>query len=154
MSYNIMWLYKDKHINTIEDFEDTTPFGFIYITTHTVTGKKYLGKKSLYHTNNVKLGKKELANLPVTRGRTKLTKQVIKESDWKTYYGSADYIKSLLKNDKQNELTREIIDVAYNKKHLTYLETKYLFIYETLEKPDIWINDNVLGKFYSKDFNH
>ncbi len=35
---------------------------------------------------------------------------------------------------------------------LTYLECKYLFQYEVLEKPDEWINDNILGKFYSKDF--
>lgn len=45
------WLYKNKEILTIEDFPTNT-FGFIYITTHTPTGKKYLGKKSLHH--NVK----------------------------------------------------------------------------------------------------
>jgi hypothetical protein len=146
-----MWLYKNKHIKLIEDFEDNNVFGFIYITTHIPTGKKYLGKKSLFHTLNKKLGKKELAQQPVTRGRNKLTKKIIKESDWKSYYGSANYIKLLIKNNKQNELTREIIDIAFNKKHLTYLETKYLFTYGVLEKPEEWINDNILGKFFTSD---
>jgi hypothetical protein len=147
-----MWLYKEKTINSIEDLP-TNAFGFIYITTHVPTGKKYLGKKSLNHTLNKKLGKKELAAAPITRGRTKSTKQVIKESDWKTYYGSNTFIKNEIKSGNQHDFTRVIIDIATNKKHLTYLETKYLFNYEVLEKPTEWMNDNVLGKFYSKDFN-
>jgi hypothetical protein len=101
----------------------------------------------LYKNNEIKT----LAQQPITRGRNKLTKQIIKESDWKSYYGSADYIKSLIKSDKQNELTREIIDVAFDKKHLTYLETKYLFMCGVLEKPEEWINDSILGKFFTKD---
>jgi hypothetical protein len=147
-----MWLYKNNEIKTLEDFGEITPFGFVYITTHTPTNKKYLGKKSLFHTLNKKLGKKELAQQPITRGRNKSTKQIIKESDWKSYYGSAEYIKSLIKSDKQNELTREIIDVAFDKKHLTYLETKYLFMCGVLEKPEEWINDNIQGRFFTKDF--
>jgi hypothetical protein len=145
-----MWLYKNKIINDINDLEPDT-FGFIYITTHTPSGKKYLGKKSLFHTNNVKLGKKELASLPITRGRTKLTKQVIKESDWKSYYGSEEFIKQKIKEKKQEEFTREIIHLVNNKKLLTYFECKYQFIYNVLED-DNWINTNILGKFFSKDF--
>jgi hypothetical protein len=145
-----MWLYQDKFIYSIEDFP-TEVFGFIYITTHLPTGKKYLGKKSLYHTNNVKLGKKELANLPVSRGRTKLTKSVTKESDWKTYYGSEEFIKSKIKEKKQNEFTREIIQLVNNKKLLTYFECKYQFQMGVLESEE-FINNNILGKFFTKDF--
>ena len=39
-----------------------------------------------------------------------------------------------------------------NKKHLTYYEAKFLFIKEVLEKNDEYINDNILAKFYSRDF--
>jgi len=145
-----MWLYKNKVIESLEDLPNDI-IGFIYITTHTPTGKKYLGKKSTYHNKKVKLGKKELAALPVTRGRTKLTKQVVKESDWKKYYGSEEFIKKLIKEGKQDEFTREIIDFGTSKKHLTYLECKYLFNYGVLEE-DIWLNSNILGKFYSADF--
>jgi hypothetical protein len=146
-----MWKYKEQIIENIEDFGEETPFGFIYIVTHVPTGKKYLGKKSLFHTLNKKLGKKELAQQPITRGRTKTTKQIVKESDWKTYYGSEDYIKQLIKENKHSEFTREIIQLVYNKKLLTYLECKYQFIYGVLESNE-WINNNILGKFFTKDF--
>jgi len=145
------WLYQNKEISSLEDIQQN-PFGFIYITTHIPTGKKYLGKKSFFHTLNKKLGKKELAQQPVTRGRTKTTKQIIKESDWKTYYGSEEFIKQKLKEGKQEEFTREIIHFVPNKKLLTYFECKYQFIYGVLENEE-WINNNILGKFFTKDFD-
>jgi hypothetical protein len=146
-----MWKFGEKYIDSIEDFGETTPYGFIYITTHIPTGRKYLGKKSLFHTLNKKLGKKELSQQPTTRGRTKTTKQIVKESDWKTYYGSEETIKQLIKEGKQNEFTREIIQLVYNKKLLTYFECKYQFMYNVLESEE-WMNVNILGKFYKKDF--
>jgi hypothetical protein len=146
-----MLLYQNKVIKDIKDFGDCTPFGFIYITTHIPTGKKYLGKKSLFHTLNKKLGKKEQAQQPITRGRAKTTKQIIKESDWKNYYGSEEFIKQKIKENKQEEFTREIIHLVKNKKLLTYFECKYQFMYSVLESEE-WINQNVLGKFYKKDF--
>lgn len=148
-----MWLYKEKQIEEIQDMGEPTPHGFIYKITHTPTGKAYLGKKSLYHNNKIKLGKKELAKLPKIQGRPQKFKQVIKESDWKTYYGSNSTIKQMIKDGKQDEFVREILCFAYDKKMLTYLETKYQFINEVLEYPDLWFNDNILSKFYSIDFN-
>lgn len=145
------WLYENKEILTIEDFPTNT-FGFIYITTHTPTGKKYLGKKSLHHNVKKKLGKKELAEQPVTRGRTSTTKQIIKESDWKTYYGSAKPILELIKLGKQKDFDRKILCIVPNKKLLTYYECKYLFQLGVLENSNDWINDNILGKFFRKDF--
>jgi hypothetical protein len=145
------WLYNNKVIETLEDIPQNI-FGFIYITTHIPTGKKYLGKKSLYHTLNKKLGKKELLEQPISRGRTKTTKQIVKESDWKTYYGSEEFIKQKIKEGKQEEFTREIIKFVDNKKLLTYFECKYQFIYNVLENRE-WMNTNILGKFYSKDFD-
>ena len=144
-----MWLYNSTPILTIEDLPELT-FGFIYITTHTPTGKKYLGKKSIFHTLNKKLGKKELAEQPITRGRAKTTKQIIKESDWKTYYGSEEFIKQAIRNKQHDEFTREIIHFVTNKKQLTYYECKYQFIHGVLES-DEWMNSSILGKFYSKD---
>lgn len=144
------WLYNKKEINSINDFP-TDVFGFIYITTHIPTNKSYLGKKSLYHTTNQKLGKKEIAKQPITRGRKPTTKQVTKESDWKTYYGSEEFIKQKIKEKKQEEFTREIIHLVTNKKLLTYFECKYQFQFGVLESEN-WMNTNILGKFYSKDF--
>ena len=79
-----MWLYENKVIEKIEDFPENT-FGFIYKITNTETGKFYIGKKQLISQTNVKLGKKELAALPVQRGKKPTKKLVIKESNWKEY---------------------------------------------------------------------
>ena len=52
------WLYNNKEINDIADLPQEA-FGFIYETTHTPTGKKYIGKKSLMYNLKKKLGKKK-----------------------------------------------------------------------------------------------
>ena len=145
-----MWLYENKVIEKIEDFPENT-FGFIYITTHIPSGISYIGKKSLYHNIKKKLTKKELAEQSGP-GRKSTTKTVSKESDWKTYYGSAKPILELLKENKHEEFKREIIKTVTSKKLLTYYECKYLFHYGVLEHPVEYFNDNILGKFFSKDF--
>jgi hypothetical protein len=145
-----MWLYKEKVINSIEDMPQDT-FGFIYIVTHKPTGKSYIGKKSLFHNIKKKLTKKELAE-QTGPGRKSATRVVVKESDWKTYYGSAKPIMELIKGGKQEEFTREILQLVPNKKLLTYYECKYLFQLSVLEHPEGYFNDNILGKFYTKDF--
>ena len=38
-----------------------------------------------------------------------------------------------------------------DKKTMTYFEAKYQMIYQVLEKQDEFFNDNILGKFYTKD---
>jgi hypothetical protein len=146
-----MWLYKDKKITCIEDLPTGT-YGFIYITSHIISGKSYIGKKVLYHNVKKKLTKKELAE-QTGPGRRPTTTTIQKESDWKTYYGSAKPILELIKQGKQDELKRKILCLSPNKKLLTYLECKYLFKYEVLENPEDWFNDNILGKFFTKDFD-
>lgn len=144
-----MWLYNNKVVETIEDIPANT-FGFIYITTHIPSGMAYIGKKSLYHNVKRKLTKKELAE-QTGRGRKSTTETIQKESDWKTYYGSEDFIKQRIKEKKQDEFKREIIHFVENKKMLTYFECKYQFMYGVLENKN-YLNSNILGKFYKKDF--
>ena len=145
-----MWLYKEKVINSLEDMPQNT-FGFVYIVTHQPSGISYIGKKSLFHNIKKKLTKKELAE-QTRPGRKSATRVVVKESDWKTYYGSAKPIMELIKGGKQEEFTREILQLVPNKKLLTYYECKYLFKYGVLEHPLEYFNDNILGKFFTKDF--
>lgn len=148
-----MWLYNNKIIENIEDFGENTPFGFIYKVNHIPSGKSYIGKKVLFFNVKKKLTKKEIAEQSGP-GRKATTKVVKKESDWKSYYGSESYIKNIIKEGKQDEFTREILQLVYDKKLLTYYECKYLFVNEVLENPDKWINSNILGKFFTSDFNH
>ena len=143
----MQWYYQDKLIQEISDLPEGA-FGFIYQTTHLPTGKRYIGKKSLIYNLKKKLGKKELAIIRLEgKGRPPTFKRVLKESDWKTYYGSHVFIKEAHDYD----LHRKILQVAYNKKELTYLECKYQFVLEVLEDKQ-YLNDNILGKFYDRDF--
>jgi hypothetical protein len=144
------WVYNSKPITNLNDFPKDT-FGFIYIVKNTDTNKSYIGKKVLYHNKKVKLGKKEVAELTGV-GRKPTTKIVTKESDWETYYGSNKEVMQLIKEGKQSSFTRTIIKLAPNKKLLTYYETQALFTYKVLEHPESFYNDNILGKFFTKDF--
>ena len=145
-----MWLYQGKEIISLEDLPQGT-YGFIYISIHQPTGKSYIGKKSLFHNVKKKLTKKQLVE-QTGRGRKPTTEIIQKESDWKTYYGSAKPILDLLKEGKQEEFTREILQLVPNKKLLTYYECKYLFMLGVIEQQDGYFNDNILGKFFRKDF--
>ena len=145
-----MWLYQNKEILSLEDLPQDT-YGFIYISIHQPTGKSYIGKKSLFHNVKKKLTKKQLVE-QTGRGRKPTTEIIQKESDWKTYYGSTKPILDLLKEGKQEEFTREILQLVPNKKLLTYYECKYLFMLGVIEKQDGYFNDNILGKFFRKDF--
>jgi hypothetical protein len=145
-----MWLYQNKEVLSLEDLPQDT-HGFIYISIHQPTGKSYIGKKSLFHNVKKKLTKKQLVE-QIGRGRKPTTEIIQKESDWKTYYGSAKPILDLLKEGKQEEFTREILQLVPNKKLLTYYECKYLFMLGVIERPDGYFNDNILGKFFRKDF--
>ena len=134
-----MWLYNDKVVSSIEDMPEGS-IGFIYRVTHVKSGKKYIGKKALYHNRT----------LPPLKGM-KRKRKVVKESDWQTYYGSQDEIKQLVKESQDTlDFTREIIIFGKTKKQLTYYEAKILFSEGVLES-DKYLNSNILGKFYRKD---
>ncbi len=151
------WWYEGKIITDISDMPENT-YGFIYEVLHKPTDRKYLGKKVLFFERNVRIGKRETEALKEERkakgigGRVPAKKKVIKESDWKDYYGSHKDILKLIKEGKQFEFERKILTFVPNKKLLTYYECKYLFIKEVLEERNNYINDNILGKFYKKDF--
>ena len=64
----INWIYNNEEVTQIDDFPDNT-YGFVYVITHLPTGKKYIGKKILYFTRKVKLGKKDLRAFEGVVGR-------------------------------------------------------------------------------------
>lgn len=146
------WKYKSETIKEISDFPNNT-MGFIYRVIHTPSGKTYIGKKVLQHTRKIKLTKKELLEYEGVVGRRPSYKLAIKESDWKTYWGSNKHLKELIKEESLDNFEREILDFAPTKKLLTYYEVKYQMVYQVLEKPDEFFNDNILGKFFTKDFD-
>ena len=146
------WTYKGNEMVDITQFPENT-FGFVYINTHKPTGKSYIGKKVLFHNQKKKLGKKELAALTGVVGRRPSYRLVVKESDWLKYYGSQTDIKQLLLEGKKDEFERTILKCVQSKKQLTYFEIKYQMLYQVLEKPEEFFNDNILGKFFTKDLD-
>jgi len=134
-----MWKYKDSEISSIDDMPKDS-VGFVYQITHIPTGKKYIGKKILKHKKT----------RPPLKGYKRKRVEYV-ESDWKTYYGSHEGIKQLLKENSENDFYREIIDFATTKKYLSYLETKYQFQLGVLEKQSEYFNSNILGKWYPRD---
>ncbi|HMS90788.1 MAG TPA: hypothetical protein PKC87_01080 [Candidatus Absconditabacterales bacterium] len=144
-----MWIYKNTEIKELIDVPENS-FGFIYEITHVPTGKKYLGKKQLISVRKKALGKKELTLL--TDKRTKKYKIVKTEGDWKTYYGSNPEIKKMVKEGKKSEFLREILMFVPSKKLLTYYENKFLFERGVIEPDSNYINDNIEGRYFKKDF--
>ena len=146
------WLYKKQEIEDLSHFPNNT-YGFIYKITHKTTGKSYIGKKVLFHNKKVKLTKKDLELYEGVVGRRPSYKLAIAESDWKKYWGSNKTLLELLKTEPKENFKREILITCPNKKLLTYYETQTLFVYRVLEEPDLYFNDNILGKFFRKDFD-
>ena len=136
----------------VSDFPNET-YGFVYRIVHTPTGKAYIGKKILQNTTKVKLTKKELAEYEGVVGRRPAYKLAVKESNWKSYWGSNKYLKELYETEPKSNFERQILVCAPTKKLLTYYEVKYQMVYQVLEKPDEFFNDNILGKFFTKDFD-
>ena len=153
------WTYQGRLITDISDMPKDT-YGFIYEVRYKPNDTRYIGKKVLFFERNKRLGKKALAALREERktkgigGRVPLKQKVITESDWKDYFGSQKEIVALAKKDQAGEnWEKRILEFVPNKKLLTYYETKHLFINNVLEDSySAHINDNILCKFYRKDF--
>jgi hypothetical protein len=148
------WLHNEKEVT--EEMVPDGAVGFIYMIIHIPTGKYYIGKKSLESVRNVKIGVRELAKIKQERkaagmgGRAPIKKKVRKSSDWEKYYSSNEWIIKQVKEGKETEFKREIIEFCYSKKALSYLEVYYQFKYNVLSNENS-INENILGKFFKKD---
>jgi len=141
-----MWLYKNKEVNSVSDMPKNC-HGFVYIIKNTSTNQYYIGKKQLQSATNKKLGKKELAALPISKGRKPTKKKIVSESNWVDYWSSSKVLQEQVKTIGENNFTREILEFCFDKRQLTYLEVKYQFKYSVLEDP-LSLNDSILGSFY------
>ena len=125
-------------------------FGFVYKITNLTDGKFYIGKKVFWNNKKHKLTKKQLAEQ--TGPGRKPTFEVIKtESDWKTYWGSNKQLLADIKALGEDHFECLILHVCKTKKQLTYYEMHHQCKFECLVSPSLSYNDNILGKFFSKD---
>ena len=119
-----MWYYKGEEF-TSEMIEDH--IGFVYILTDKVNDKKYVGKK-------IFVSKRRLKPL---KGKTR-RRVVLKESDWQTYYGSSDEVKSIVEEHGGERFHREILHLCKTKGELSYLEMKEQVDREVLLRDDYY----------------
>lgn len=101
-----MWLYNNSPLEIVP--EDA--YGYVYLITNTVTGRKYIGKKLFWFrkTKQVK-GKK---------------KRIKVESDWRDYWSSSDEVRKDVETLGADKFIREILHICPNKGSCNYLEAR------------------------------
>lgn len=122
-----MWLYENKQFEGYAGY-----YGFVYLITNTINGKKYVGRK--YFT---KAGTRQV------KGKKKKTR---KESDWLDYYGSSPRLLEDIEKYGKENFTREILRLCKTRGECNYWEVKLQFEYKVLESEDYY-NDNIAVKF-------
>lgn len=122
------WLYSGELVEEI----DPKYVGFVYVITNKTNDKQYIGKKVLKFrkTKTVK-GKK---------------KGFYVESDWKTYYGSNEVLKTEVENLGASNFERKILKLCRTKGELSYYEAKYQFDLDVLLHPDKYYNEWIMVK--------
>ena len=130
------WNYPEGF--NIEDY-----YGFVYKITNTENNKFYIGKKIFQNTRK----------LPPLKGQ-KRKRTVIKESNWKTYWGSSKFLLEDVKTLGEDKFEKTILCLCKTKKQATYWEVHYQITHEILNKPENTYNDNILGKFFPKDLEN
>lgn len=109
------WIYNGE-LAIPEDF-----FGFIYIITNTVNGKRYIGKKQA----------RKIAKLQPLKGKTR-KRHVVKETDWKTYTSSSDKVNHDLIEYGKDKFIFEIVKFCCSKSELAYEELKLQMHHDVL----------------------
>ena len=157
------WTYNGKVINSIDEMKPhikgAKPWGFVYkLTLYDIkTGKlkfHYIGKKNLFSVRSKDATKKEMLELPksafrrkkVRGGTIKYYRTVIKESDWKTYISSNNFIRMNLKKFK---IEREILMFCSDDSDLSYREAREIICQDALDD-DIYLNDGVSLRRFGK----
>jgi len=141
------WLYKNTEISELSQFPSAA-VGFVYLITNTTNGKVYVGKKILHNRLTKKLTKKEISEWEKP-GRVPKKKKIVKESNWLEYNGSNQNLLEDIKNLGINHFTKEILEICYTKKQLTYYEEYWQFKLEVLHT-DAY-NDSIAGRFFKRD---
>jgi hypothetical protein len=129
-----MWSYEGEEFTT-DMIGDN--IGFVYIVTDTVSGMKYIGKKGFFSK----------VTKPPLKGK-KRKRRSIKESDWKTYCGSSESVKTLVEENGLDHFEREILHLCKSKGEMSYTEMREQIVRDVLLKPDEYLNGFVGGKIH------
>jgi hypothetical protein len=115
-----MWLYNSSPFEEIPE----TAYGYVYLITNTITGRKYIGKKLFwFRKTKVLKGKK---------------KRIKVESDWRDYWSSSDEVKKDVETVGSDKFIREILHICPNKGSCNYLEAREQMDRRVLETDDYY----------------
>jgi group I intron endonuclease len=106
MADEIVEVQKDTQVDDVVYKEIRDPYGFIYITTNLVNGKRYLGQKE-FNQNN-----------------------------WKTYLGSGIAFKKALEKYGEENFSRNIIYICYSEEELNQIEYELSVFFDVVESND------------------
>ena len=134
------WTYNNKPFDSdmIGDY-----IGFVYEVYDTEAKMKYIGKKKFWSK----------VTRPPLKGK-KNKRRSVKESDWKSYYGSSEEVKQLVENTGEWRFKRKIIRLCKTLGEMTYYEMKEQIDRDVLLKPNEYYNAFVGGKIHRKHLNH
>tara|TARA_B100000902_G_scaffold24212_1_gene29149 strand:+ start:1889 stop:2326 length:438 start_codon:yes stop_codon:yes gene_type:complete len=136
--YENPWTYKGTAFTSdnIGDF-----FGYVYLITNEISGRKYIGRKYFWQRRKPRGGKR----------------RVTSESDWKKYYGSSEELKADRKLLGNSAFKREIISLHTTLGKVNYEETRQLFLNNVLTEANadglpVYYNSNILGRYMKKNY--
>ena len=134
------WNYNNKPFDSdmIGDY-----VGFVYEVYDTETEMKYIGKKKFWSR----------VTRPPLKGK-KNKRRSLKESDWKSYYGSSEVVKNLVENTGEWRFKRKIIRLCKTAGEMSYYEMKEQIENDVLLKPNEYHNAFVGGKIHRRHLNH
>ena len=132
-----------KMANKIFDDAPEDCIGFVYEITDTETNMKYIGKKKFWSK----------VTRPPLKGK-KNKRRSIKESDWKSYYGSSEVVKELVENTGEWRFERKILRLCKTAGEMSYYEMKEQIENDVLLKPNEYHNAFVGGKIHRRHLNH
>ena len=128
-----MWLYKGEEFT--EDLIGNS-FGYVYLITNLLNGRKYLGKKLF-----TKASRKQ------TKGKIK---KIRVSSDWKNYWSSSDTLKEDVKNLGESNFSREILHLCKTRSECNYFELREQIDRRVLES-NVYYNGWVSAKISKKN---
>ena len=117
------WTHNGKVVDTLPDDCEA----FVYLITNNQNGMKYIGKK---------LAKFKTTKPPL-KGR-KNKRRGHKESDWRTYWGSSDYLNEDVAKLGEGKFTREILEYCTTRGVMSYIEAELQFKHKVLLSDDYY----------------
>ena len=115
-----MWLYNNSPLEIIPE----NAYGYVYLITNTITGRKYIGKKLFWFRKT-----------KVVKGKKKRLKV---ESDWRNYWSSSEEVKKDVDVLGADKFIREILHICPNKGSCNYLEAREQMDRRVLETEDYY----------------